>query len=146
MAYQGFVSGDPDKDAYPVRLFLKQGLNMAVVQSFSKNFGLYNTRAGCLSIPSLDPKMVSLFDDYLGSLVRSQYSNSPAFGSDIIKTIWGDKQLRAMWRDDIKTMSSWIKSVRNSFYDEITKQDSKHDWSYLVKQQGMFSFTQLSKE
>lgn len=117
MAYQGFVSGDPDKDAYPVRLFHSHELNMAVVQSFSKNFGLYNTRTGCLSIPSLDPKMVNLFDDYLGSLVRSQYSNSPAFGSEIIKTIWNDTKLRQMWREDINTMSGRIKNVRKSFYD-----------------------------
>jgi aspartate aminotransferase len=37
MAYQGFASGDTDKDAYPVRLFVKEGHNPCLAQSFAKN-------------------------------------------------------------------------------------------------------------
>jgi aspartate aminotransferase, mitochondrial len=37
MAYQGFASGDTDKDAYPVRLFVEQGHNPCLAQSFAKN-------------------------------------------------------------------------------------------------------------
>jgi aspartate aminotransferase len=40
-AYQGFVSGDPNIDALPVRLFVEAGLEMMVACSFAKNFGLY---------------------------------------------------------------------------------------------------------
>merc|ERR1712123_558951 len=47
-AYQGFASGDPDKDAWSLRYFTEQGFEMMVCQSFSKNFGLYNERAGNL--------------------------------------------------------------------------------------------------
>ena len=47
-AYQGFASGDPDKDAWSLRYFAEQGFEMMVCQSFSKNFGLYNERAGNL--------------------------------------------------------------------------------------------------
>ena len=41
-AYQGFASGDPDADAWPLRLFAAAGFEMFVVSSFSKNFGLYS--------------------------------------------------------------------------------------------------------
>ena len=41
MAYQGFASGDVDKDALPVRLFLEDGHSIALAQSFAKNMGLY---------------------------------------------------------------------------------------------------------
>lgn len=50
MAYQGFASGDVDKDAWPIRYFLEQGLQMFVCQSFAKNMGLYSERIGALHI------------------------------------------------------------------------------------------------
>jgi aspartate aminotransferase len=37
MAYQGFASGDTDKDAFPLRYFVEQGHNPALAQSFAKN-------------------------------------------------------------------------------------------------------------
>jgi len=41
MAYQGFASGDLDKDAWAVRHFINEGLDIALCQSFAKNMGLY---------------------------------------------------------------------------------------------------------
>ena len=43
-AYQGFASGDARKDAAAVRMFVEDGHNIALVQSFLKNFGLYGQR------------------------------------------------------------------------------------------------------
>jgi aspartate aminotransferase len=37
MAYQGFASGDTDKDAFPIRHFVEQGHNICLAQSFAKN-------------------------------------------------------------------------------------------------------------
>jgi len=42
-AYQGFASGDCEKDVQAVRLFVEDGHNIALAQSFAKNFGLYST-------------------------------------------------------------------------------------------------------
>jgi len=47
-AYQGFTSGSLDKDAYGLRLFLDQGFEMVIAQSFAKIMGLYGERTGCL--------------------------------------------------------------------------------------------------
>lgn len=41
MAYQGFASGDIDRDAWAVRHFIEQGNNIVLSQSFAKNMGLY---------------------------------------------------------------------------------------------------------
>lgn len=41
MAYQGFASGDIDRDAWAVRYFIEQGHNILLSQSFAKNMGLY---------------------------------------------------------------------------------------------------------
>lgn len=41
IAYQGFASGSPDKDAFALRYFAEQDVPLLFAQSFSKNFGLY---------------------------------------------------------------------------------------------------------
>ena len=41
MAYQGFASGDIDKDAAALRMFLDDGHDLCLAQSFAKNMGLY---------------------------------------------------------------------------------------------------------
>jgi len=43
MAYQGFASGDIDRDAFAVRQFLGDGHCIALAQSFAKNMGLYGS-------------------------------------------------------------------------------------------------------
>lgn len=44
MAYQGFASGDIDKDATALRAFIDDGHEVALAQSFAKNMGLYGKR------------------------------------------------------------------------------------------------------
>lgn len=48
-AYQGYASGDTVADAAPARLLEDMGLEFSTCQSYSKNFGLYGERVGCLS-------------------------------------------------------------------------------------------------
>lgn len=47
---QGFASGSLDADAQPVRLFVADGGELLVAQSYAKNMGLYGERVGALSI------------------------------------------------------------------------------------------------
>ena len=48
MAYQGFASGDPERDAKAIRIFLEDGHQIGCAQTYAKNMGLYGQRAGCL--------------------------------------------------------------------------------------------------
>ena len=41
MAYQGFATGDVDRDAVGVRTFADDGHQILLCQSYSKNMGLY---------------------------------------------------------------------------------------------------------
>ena len=41
MAYQGFASGDINKDAFALRQFVADGHKPCLAQSFAKNMGLY---------------------------------------------------------------------------------------------------------
>ena len=50
MAYQGFASGDLERDAQAIRIFLEDGHLIGCAQSFAKNIGLYGHQVGCLSV------------------------------------------------------------------------------------------------
>uniref|UniRef100_A0A2K6RGL9 Aspartate aminotransferase, mitochondrial n=1 Tax=Rhinopithecus roxellana TaxID=61622 RepID=A0A2K6RGL9_RHIRO len=52
MAYQGFTIGDGDKDAWTVRHFIKQGINVCLYRSYAKNMGLYGECVGAFTVPS----------------------------------------------------------------------------------------------
>ena len=59
-AYQGFATGDLDRDAFSVRHFVETGFELFVAQSFAKNFGLYSKRASInRSISPFDKKIIS---------------------------------------------------------------------------------------
>jgi aspartate/tyrosine/aromatic aminotransferase len=146
MAYQGFVSGDPDLDAYSVQLFAKNKMPMMVVQSFAKNFGLYGQRIGCFSMPNLDKEFVRKMQGFLRVRLRSLYSSNPRFGSDIVKIILKDPKLNQQWRDDIKVMSSRIQKMRELFYSALQRNNVKGDWKFVIEQQGMFAYTPLTVE
>ena len=143
MPYQGFVSGDPEKDGYAVRLFAENDVNMFVAQSFAKNFGLYGHRIGVLSTPNQDVELVEKMNKYFGHMTRNTYSSPPRFGSDVIKTILSDPDLVKMWKRDLRTMSNRIIKMRQMLYEELQKCGVKDDWSYVLRQQGMFAFTHL---
>jgi aspartate/tyrosine/aromatic aminotransferase len=119
---------------------------MAVIQSFAKNFGLYGQRVGCMSIPNEDENWVKLMNDFLGSRVRKLYSSNPRLGSDIIKTVLSDPKMRSQWDKDIFTMSQRIVEMRQSLYNEIQKLNPTQDWSYIIKQQGMFAYTHIKQD
>lgn len=50
-------AGDLDKDAFAPRLFVKNGLEVMVAQSYSKNLGLYGERVGALNVVLNDPNV-----------------------------------------------------------------------------------------
>merc|ERR1719283_411932 len=74
-AYQGFASGDLDKDAWSLRFFLSEGFELFAAQSFSKNFGLYNERVGNLVFVAGDSKHAANIRSQLALIVRSTWSN-----------------------------------------------------------------------
>jgi hypothetical protein len=55
-AMQGFASGDCERDAQAINIFMEDGHAMGCSQSYAKNMGLYGQRIGCFSIITEDPK------------------------------------------------------------------------------------------
>ena len=97
MAYQGFASGDTDKDAYAIRKFVADGHRLALAQSFAKNMGLYGERAGAFSITSESPKEKAAIDSQLKILIRAMYSNPPLNGARIASYVLNNPELNKEW-------------------------------------------------
>lgn len=144
-AYQGFASGDLDRDAWAVRYFVDQGLPLLVCQSFAKNAGLYGERVGALHIVAPDKSIAERVKSQLSVLQRSEISNPPSHGARIMSLILNDATLFGEWKEDIKTMSGRIIQMRNELYRLLTKElHTPGNWDHIVNQIGMFSFTGIS--
>lgn len=134
MAYQGFATGDLERDAYAVRLFAKNNAKMCLAQSFAKNMGLYNMRVGAFSIPHLNVENV---ESQLKLIIRPMYSNPPAMGAHIAATVMQDKS----WLSELKIMSDRIKLMR-----QLLQQKLGNNWTHITDQIGMFCYTGLNPQ
>jgi len=146
LAYQGFASGSPEKDAHAVRLFLKDGHNVGIAQSFAKNFGLYGERVGSLTFVTENQQEAEKFESQMKILIRPMYSNPPIYGARIVSTILGDPQLTAKWRVEVDNMAKRIITMRETLVSNLKQLGSKKDWSHITNQIGMFSYTGLKPE
>ncbi|KAM3960109.1 glutamate oxaloacetate transaminase 1 [Aphomia sociella] len=144
-AYQGFASGDLDRDAWAVRYFIKRGFELVCAQSYAKNFGLYNERVGNLTVVVSDASLVAALKSQLTWVVRGMYSNPPAHGARVVANVLGNPQLFDEWRGHIKTMSSRVFQMREALRAELIKLGTPGNWDHIVKQIGLFSYTGLTQ-
>merc|ERR1711934_580077 len=145
-AYQGFATGDLEKDAYAMRAFADAGLPLFVSQSFAKNFGLYGERVGTFSLTCANPEAVANVMGQLDIIIRNLYSNPPKHGANIVKTVLSDPALYQEWRDELLAMSVRIQDMRKEMYDELQRLGTPGTWEHVTSQIGMFSFTGLTKD
>jgi len=82
---------------------------------------------------------------HLKRIIRTNYSNPPAHGSNIVTTILNDAALRAEWEGEVKGMRDRIAGMRKVFVDTLKAKGVTQDFSFLTKQKGMFSFSGLTK-
>lgn len=115
---------------------------MVIAQSFSKNFGLYGERIGCLHITESDPRIEL---DRLGKIISQFYSNPPRYGAEIVSHVLSDPNLQQEWKRDVKTMAHRIASMRSTLVQTLEKLGSKRDWTHISKQIGMFAYSGLSE-
>lgn len=144
-AYQGFASGDLDKDAWAVRHFVaRKTIPLLICQSFAKNAGLYGERVGALHVVSATAEQNQAVFSQLAVIQRSEISNPPAFGARVVKMILTDSKLFAQWQKDVSEMAGRIITMRQSLFDLLTKKFSTPgNWDHILKQIGMFTFLGL---
>ena len=145
IAYQGFGK-DLSLDAEPIRQFAKDGHEMLVCYSFSKNFGLYGERLGFLTIINSLPEATAKIGSQIKFLVRGSYSTPPLHGARIVKTILKSRELTLEWQIELKNMRERINEMRTALVASLLTKGSQIDFSYINKQFGLFSFLELSTE
>ncbi|CAI7638033.1 unnamed protein product [Penicillium crustosum] len=141
IAYQGL--GDSlIEDAYAVRHFEEMGFEMAVCQSFSKNFGLYGERCGALHMICKSDTIAANVYDQLRCLIRWEISSSPLYGSRIVTSIIRDTQLKQTWSDELSIMRDRLRSNRLQLHEAL--KGNPGSWDVIIKTKGLFCCLPLS--
>ena len=143
IAYQGFGAG-MEEDAYVIRAVASAGLPALVSNSFSKIFSLYGERVGGLSVVCEGAEAAGRVLGQLKATVRRIYSSPPNFGAQVVATVLGDDRLKASWLAEVESMRKRILTMRQELVDVLKEAVPGHNFDYLLKQRGMFSYTGLS--
>ena len=145
IAYQGFGQG-LEQDAYAIRALDQSGMNFIVSNSFSKIFSLYGERIGGLTFVCDDQATAQKVLGQLKATVRRIYSSPPTTGALIVDQVLNDAALTETWQAELQEMRERIIRMRQILSEKLSHAVPERDFSYLVKQQGMFSYTGLSAE
>ena len=145
LAYQGFAEG-LDDDAYAARLFAGAMSPVFLSSSFSKSFSLYGERVGALSVVTASAEEAMRVLSQIKRIVRTNYSNPPTHGGEIVATVLNNPQLRSLWDREVGAMRERIKDMRKRLVDKVHARLREADFGFVLKQRGMFSYSGLSKE
>jgi len=144
-AYQGLAKGI-EEDAQGLRLFTDSCKEMMVCSSFSKNFGLYNERTGGLTIVAGSKETAQKVFSQVKITIRRNYSNPPFHGAAIVATVMADKNLRSLWESEVAQIRDRITQMRQLFVKTLKGKNAKGDFSFIIEQNGMFSFSGLNPD
>jgi len=144
-AYQGFGVG-VEEDARVVRFFVQEGHEMLVAYSCSKCFGLYGERVGALFIVSRNKEITEKVSSKVKKIIRTNYSNPPFHGAQIVKMILGVEELKHEWLAELNNMRERVVQMRKTLASGLLAKSRNRDFSFLNKQNGMFSFSGLRKD
>jgi len=144
MAYQGFGDGIAE-DGKVVRRFAEAGGPLFVSNSFSKSFSLYGERVGALSIVSASAEESARVLSQLKRVIRTNYSNPPIHGGQVVATVLATPELRHLWEEELGTMRVRIREMRQALVDKLKDKAPGKDFGFVVRQRGMFSYSGLTK-
>ncbi|MFZ7174889.1 amino acid aminotransferase [[Pasteurella] aerogenes] len=142
-AYQGLANG-LEEDALGLRTFAANHKELLVASSFSKNFGLYNERVGAFTLVAENEQIAATALTQVKTIVRTLYSNPASHGASTVALVLGDEQLRSEWDAELTEMRERIKKMRHLFVQLLKEAGAKQDFSFIIEQNGMFSFSGLS--
>lgn len=144
-AYQGLAAGLRE-DAAGIAQLAAHLPELLIASSFSKNFGLYNERVGALTLVAGSAAAADASLSQVKSVIRANYSNPPAHGAAIVTAILNSPALRADWEAELGAMRARIHAMRGQFVRGLAVAGASRDYSFIERQNGMFSFTGLTKE
>lgn len=144
-AYQGFADG-LDEDRTGLSALAGEGAELFVCNSFSKNFGLYNERVGALTVVAPDSDRAKVVQSQIKRTIRANYSNPPAHGGAIVRTVLSDETLRRQWEGEVAGMRDRINGMRRLLVEKLREHGAAGKWEFMTRQRGMFSYSGLTPE
>jgi aromatic-amino-acid transaminase len=144
MAYQGFGEGIA-QDGAVVGQFMAAGVDFFVSTSFSKSFSMYGERVGALSVVCQSQEEAARVLSQLKIVIRTNYSNPPTFGAQVIANVLTNPEWRQMWEAELGEMRIRIKAMREALVSRLAAAGVKDDLSFITRQKGMFSYSGLNK-
>lgn len=145
MAYQGFGDGI-ESDGKVVGMFTQAGGPLLVSNSFSKSFSLYGERVGALSMVASSSEEAARVLSQMKRVIRTNYSNPPIHGGQVIATALSTPDLRAQWEEELAGMRVRIREMRKTFVEKLKEKAPEHNFDFVISQRGMFSYSGLTKE
>lgn len=143
-AYQGYASGDLEKDGLAQQLFEQAGLEYFVCQSFAKNFGLYGERIGYIHVRCENVDATKAVLSQLKILIRQAYSSPPRHGAAIVYKVLSNPELKQQWLGELAFMADRIFQMRDALRAAIEAKETPGTWNHITDQIGMFSYTGLT--
>ncbi|KAF4394898.1 hypothetical protein G4B88_002775 [Cannabis sativa] len=121
-AYQGLVSGSLEEDAESVRLFVGDGGECLIAQTYSKIMGLYPERVGALTIVCKTAKVASNVESQLKLVIRPMYSSPPIHGASIVTTILKNRDMYNEWSNELKKTTARLICLNPDQVEFMTKE------------------------
>lgn len=143
-AYQGFAESI-DADGAVARLFAEACSPVFIASSFSKSFSLYGERVGALSVATASSEESARVLSQLKRVVRANYSNPPTHGGKAVAAILTTPELRTLWDRELGAMRDRIRMMRKELVERLHARIPGSDFSFMLRQRGMFSYSGLTK-
>ena len=98
------------------------------------------------TLVAADPDTADRAFSQIKIVIRTNYSNPPSHGGAVVTTVLSDPELKEEWIQELTTMRERIKRMRQLFVNTLQEKGAKQDFSFIIRQNGMFSFSGLTKE
>jgi aromatic-amino-acid transaminase len=144
-AYQGFGAGISE-DAVAVRAFVDAGAPFLIASSFSKSFSLYRERVGAITLVTESADEAKRVTSQLKRVIRTNYSNPSSHGAQVVALVLSDPELRKQWEAELTEMRERIQRMRGLFVEKLAQKGVKRDFSFIKRQNGMFSYSGIALE
>ena len=142
-AYQGFAEGIV-QDSKPIQMFVDKGLTFLLANSFAKSFSIYRERVGALSVVTGSQKEAAAVTSQLKRIVRMIYSSPPSYGAQLVAIVLTHPELRPLWEKELGEMRERIHEMRHLLAKKLKDVLPDKDFSFILNQRGMFSYSGLS--
>jgi len=143
IAYMGFERGT-EEDCVAVRLFAERCPEVIIASSCSKNFAMYRERVGAITVVARDADKAAAVESVIHNITRKNYSMPPAHGPAVIDIILHSEEFTAQWLEELGEMRDRINGLRRTLVEKIAAAGIQRDFSFIMRQSGMFSFMGLT--